>query len=69
MIPTTVVIGVTFINKKVLLKLSSIIEFSQNSTIVTMITVAPHHRYICSHKQCGLLDIVYWCGLLLFYPL
>ena len=60
--------GMTFINKKVLLKLSSVVNSRKISNGTKMIAVAPHRRYICPHEQCGLLDIVYRCGLL-FYPL
>ena len=50
------------LSKKVLLKLSSNIKFSQSLNGTKMIAVAPHHLIHTRHNRCGLLS--YWCGLL-----
>ena len=52
-----------FFSKKVLLKLSSLMKFSQNFYAVKMIAVAPHHWFV---QPSLALYIPNWCGLLLY---
>ena len=58
---TTAVVRNDF-NEKVLLKLSSLMKFSQNFSAVKVIAVAPHHG-LYSHIW---LHTYLWCGLLLY---